>query len=169
MIGWCGIMHLHCLDGDGSSLSSTCDPFCLFSLGCLCVPCACGDCGSATSLRDHGEHGVHALPYQVPQLIGELDASSHGRLQICEASIWAACDLHHQINTSFIIDDDLMAVDFAIVGVFVCSHEVFFVVELHKTVPARFAVLVAHNADGLDDTVLLGGKRDTSNSYLRVF
>jgi hypothetical protein len=62
-----------------------------------------------------------------------------------------------------------MAVNLAVVGVLVCGHEVFLVVELHKTVPARLAVLVAHHADGLNDAVLLGGENDTSNSYFNVF
>lgn len=72
-------------------------------------------------------------------------------------------------NTSLIIDDDLMSIDLPVVGVLVCSHEIFLVVELHKTVPARLAVRVANDADGLDNAVLLGGENNTSNSYFRVF
>lgn len=62
-----------------------------------------------------------------------------------------------------------MAIDLPVVGVFVGGHEIFLAVELHKPVPARLAVLIADDADGLDDTVLLGGKSNTSNSYFSVF
>ena len=77
--------------------------------------------------------------------------------------------LHNLNLTPFVINDDLMTVNLAVVGIFVCGNEVFLVVKLHKTVPARLAVLVAHHADGLDDAVLLGGENHTSNSYFSVF
>lgn len=62
-----------------------------------------------------------------------------------------------------------MSIDLPVIGIFVCRHEIFLVVELHKSVPARLAVLIANDADGLDDAVLLGGENNTSNSYFSVF
>jgi hypothetical protein len=71
--------------------------------------------------------------------------------------------------TSLIVDNNLVAINFAVVGVLVGGHEVLLAVKLHKTVPARFTLLVADDTDRLDNTVLLGGESDTSNSYFRVF
>ena len=79
------------------------------------------------------------------------------------------CGLNKIEGTSFIVDDDLVAIDLAVVGVLVGGHEVVLVVKLDKTVPSGLFILTADDADGLDDTVLLGGERDTSNSYLSVF
>lgn len=62
-----------------------------------------------------------------------------------------------------------MTIDLPVIGIFVGSHEIFLAVELHKTVPARLAVLFTNDTDGLDDAVLLGAENHTSNSYFSVF
>jgi hypothetical protein len=62
-----------------------------------------------------------------------------------------------------------VAVDLAVVGVFVGGHEVFLIVKFDKAVAAGLPLLVANDPHGFNDAIFLGGKRLTSNSYFSVF
>jgi hypothetical protein len=72
-------------------------------------------------------------------------------------------------RTSLIINDDLVSIDFAIIGVLVGGYEVILVIKLNEGIAAGLTLLIADDPHGFNDTVLLGGKKLTSNSYFRVF
>jgi hypothetical protein len=71
--------------------------------------------------------------------------------------------------TSFIVNDDLVPVDFAIVSTLIGSDEVIPIIKLDEGVAARLTLLITDHPNVFDDAVLLDGENLTSNSYLRVF
>ena len=62
-----------------------------------------------------------------------------------------------------------MSVDFSIIGALVGSRKVIFIIKFNEGVATRLTLLITDDPHSLYDTVLLGGEKLTSNSYLRVF
>lgn len=62
-----------------------------------------------------------------------------------------------------------MSINFSIIGTLVGSRKVILVIKFNEGVAARLTLLITDNPYRFNDTVLLGGKKLTSNSYLRVF
>ena len=88
-------------------------------------------------------------------LLIELFNFFSGHSEIASSSSESSWPPAENGSSSFIVDNNFGAINFAVAGIFVCCCKIIFGVELNKAIASGFALKIANNSYRFDDAVFL--------------